>query len=229
MSYFSHQYVSNSNLKSLRQKIDGSGMPEVANLEEIFNLGSLIHAILLQPYLIRLIDGKYTLFDNGRQIGFTMDEYELAKAMAKTFMRDKLCHQMLMMPDFRREHEFYRLDLYGLPARAKADGDSKLLDTGLEYKGLKASSQKQFIESIYNFNYDQGIAWYLDVTKFQQFLIVGVSKLHPDRIFKELIDRNHKFYRTGSLKVQADVMMWKDFFGDHAKGVPEEASFITEF
>ena len=210
MSYFAHRFISNSDLKALAKRLDPNAMADPENLEEIFELGTLIHQILLEPH----------------KANREHKDFKLAEEMSKTVLRDKLCRQFIFMPDFRREHEFYKHDLYGLPSRAKSDGDSRMISTGLEYKGLGVTTQKQFIESIYTFNYDQGVAWYLDTTKFKQFLIVGVSKKHPDRIFKELVDRNHKMYEIGSLKVEAATRTWKEFFGTKARGIVADESFI---
>lgn len=194
--YYSHQYVSNSDLKRLDARFIGNARPEPENIEEIFDLGTLIHQVLLEPYKA----------DKNHK------DYKLAEEMAWTFLKDKTCGQFFRMHDFRREHEFYRVNVHGLKARCKMDGDSKSARTILEYKGLSVTSDKQFEDAIYNFDYDQGAAWYMDTTGFSRLLMVAVSKKRPKLIYKRLIDRNSKIYHSGVDKVKRKVQQWKMFF-----------------
>lgn len=210
-SYFAHHFVSKSNLVELKRKLDPNSY-EPENLEKIFELGTLIDVTLLEPHLANI----------------GSDDYELAKTMAQSIFKDKLLRDLIMMPDFKRKYEFYRQDLFGLPARCQTDGVSKMISTIFEYKGLGITSDKQFDEAIYNFDYDLGAAWYLDTSK-QKFLILGAaSKKHPDRVFKRLVDRDHKIYKRGLLKAELMTSAWKDFFGESARGVSTSETFLTE-
>lgn len=195
--YFNHEYASNSDLKRLMSHIEGDVEPE--NLDEIFKLGTLIHQIILEPH----------------KADRTHKDYALAVTMGKTFMKDDMCRKIIMMPDFRREHEFYKEDVLGIKGRAKMDGSSKMISTILEYKGLGVTSEKAFEESIMRFHYDQGAAWYLNCSdyrfhRYRYCLLVGVSKKEPDRLFKRLIDRDHKFYNSGMVKAEQGVGLWKN-------------------
>jgi hypothetical protein len=194
MSYYNHQYASNSDLKKLISRyVEGREEPD---LEEIFDLGTLIHQAILEPH----------------KANKQHKDYELASKMAKTVLKDRLCRDLIFMPDFKREHEFYRVNVHGIRARAKMDGSSNRIRTILEYKGLKIANEKAFDESIYKFDYDQGAAWYLDTSGYDRLLIVAVSKTDPNKIFKRIIDRNHNIYKSGLVKVERAVMYWKQYF-----------------
>lgn len=202
MSYFSHEYASNSDLKKWRKMNDPTYQGEPENIEEIFDLGTLIHQILLEPYKVNRLN----------------KDFELANTMAQTFMKDSLCRQVLMLPDFRREHEFYNENIHGIKGRCKMDGESKMMDLVLEYKGLAVTTQKAFLDAIDRFDYDQGAAWYLDVSKRKRCFIAAVSKKDPKRPpFKLLIDRDHDVYKRGEMKVGHCVQLWKDTFGSVVK------------
>ncbi len=197
--YFHHEYTSNSDLKSLAAKVAGKEKPK--NIQAIYDLGTQLHHSITEPHKMTLLPGS--------------SEYELAIEMRKTFFKDDLCRKFIMTPDFRREHEFYRKDRNGITAKCKTDGDSKSLRTIFEFKGLSVTTQKGFEDAILNFDYDQGAAWYLDVctgyVKYQQVLMVGISKKQPDRLFKLLVNRDHLFYKTGSEKIRERVQLWKQF------------------
>lgn len=212
--YFSHEYTSNSDLKKLvNQIINGEVMPE--NIDVIYDQGTLNHQALLEPYKadVWLSNKLYGPDDEDIEAKKkAKEDYELACIMAKTVLKDDLCRKFIMMQDFRREHEFYRLNVYGIKGRCKTDGDSKILQTCFEYKGLALTTEKAFDDALYHFDYDHGATWYLDVMKYKYWLVAAVSKEQPDRLFKRLVDRNHLIYLRGREKVIKSTNYWKMYF-----------------
>jgi hypothetical protein len=216
VSYFDHQYVSRSDLKRVSDKALGKSEPE--NLQQIFELGTLNHDALLESYKAdRWLDSKKTELTGG-ELQKAINDFNTARAMAKTVLQDKLCARFLLWPDFRREFEWYceedevfsaSLGLQG--TRCKTDGDSRELNTIFEYKGLALNSDKAFGEAILHHDYDMSAHWYLNVTGLKQYLIVGVSKSNPKLIFKRFIDRNHPYYYSGGIKTEKAVKTWKEF------------------
>lgn len=192
VTYFDHEYVSNSDLKSIISKAEGKTQPE--NLQQIFDAGTLNHQALLEPH----------------KADPSAKGYGLAVTMAQTVLRDKLCSKLIMMHDFRREHEWYRVNRMGFEGvRCKTDGDSRILSVIFEYKGLAVTSDKQFGEAIMHHDYDQSAYFYLNVVGYQNYLIAGVSKKYPDRLFKRLITKDHECYRSGEQKVIKAERVWK--------------------
>lgn len=208
-SYFDHEYVSASNLKEITHRYVHGETP-MEGLDEIFDLGSLIHAVLLEPFRVDFT--LMTLRDGNRIIQYTEEKFKMAVAMSRTFMKDELCRKFLFMQDFKREHEFYSSNVHGLKARCKMDGYSRFISSILEYKGLGITTDKQLDEAIYRFDYDLSAAWYLDVTRVKNLLIVAPSKKATNLLFKRLVDRDHAIYKSGSVKVAKAVYHWKMFF-----------------
>jgi hypothetical protein len=194
-AYYDHHYISNSDLKKLRKILDPK-FQDPADLEAIFEFGNLVEDVILQPH----------------QANWQHKDIELAKQMCCTFSNDSICNSLLFVTDFRRQHEWYRTDRFGVPARCKMDGDSKKLDLVFELKGLSVTTEHSFEEAIDRFDYDQGLAWYLDVSGYKRALIVGVSKKTPERLFKRLIDRDHYYYKRGIAKVNKSIKLWKEMF-----------------
>lgn len=196
--YFNSSYVSNSDLKELMARYEGREKPK--NIQDIYDFGTEFHAGILEPHKADLSK-------------LSEDEQLLIKEMSKTFWADSMCQQIAMMPDFRREHEYYRKSRFGVEARCKMDGNSRRLKIILELKGLSVTSEKQFKESIEHLGYDQGACWYLNVGsspsfKYDYKLIAGISKKEPDRMFKQLIAWDHEFYKTGLVKVKKGISLW---------------------
>lgn len=195
MTYFDHQYVSNSDLKEVFDLHTGRSKPD--NIQEIYDLGSLNHHVLLEPH----------------KADRNHPEYALATTMANTVLKDKLCQQIIMMQDFRREHEWYKIrNAFGLSGvRIKTDGDSKMASTIFEYKGLAVTTVDAFHAAIQRFHYDQSAAYYLEATGYKNYLIVGVSKKKPSVMFKLLIDRDHEYYHSGMAKIYRGVRIWHNW------------------
>jgi hypothetical protein len=188
--------VSNSDFKKLRKLIDPK-FEDPADLKAIFDFGNLVEDVILEPH----------------KANYNHDDIKKALEMDKTFRADKICQQILYIPDFRRQHEFYRSDRYGVRARCKTDGDSKSMSLVFELKGLSVSSDRAFEEAIDRFDYDQGLAWYLDLTEYKRSLIVAVSKSDTSKLFKRVVDRNHIYYKRGVQKIKKSVILWKQILG----------------
>jgi hypothetical protein len=202
VSYFAHSYISNSDLKEIVRR--HNGIPKMEGLQEVFDFGSEFHAGILEPHKSDLSRIK-------------AEDQELIKVMSKTFWKDEMCRKIAMAHDFRREHEFYRVNRFGFEGvRCKADGDSRALQVCLELKGLKVATQKAFEEAILFHSYDQASAWYLDVMTgtwhYKYQLVIGISKIYPDRPpFKLLVDRNHTNYKTGLHKIKSSSLIARQY------------------
>lgn len=195
MTYFEHPYVSNSDLNGVKDLTFGREKP--VNIQAIYDQGTLNHHALIEPH----------------KADKTHKDYILAKTMAQTVLEDDMCRSIILSPDLRREHEWYRTrNEYGLIGmKCKADLSSKLHSVVFEYKGLSVATQDAFINAVERLNYDQSAAWYLDITGFMWYLIVAVSKLKPKKLFKLLITRDHKYYHSGKQKVLHGVREWKNW------------------
>lgn len=212
MTYFEHPYASNSSLKEVVARHNGKTKPE--NIQLLYDFGTEFHAGITEPHKMNVDK-------------ITPEQVQLIADMRRTFWKDDLCRQIAMTPDFRREHEFYRKDRFGVGAKCKTDGDSRKLKVILELKGLGVTTEKAFRDSLLHLDYDQGAAWYLNVATnisgiqldikhscyYAYKLIVGISKKDPGLLFKMLIDWKHPFYKSGLQKVKYGVHIWKDVYG----------------
>lgn len=195
MGYFDHDYVSNSDLKAISNRHNPK-REEPENLQAIFDAGTLNHNVLLEPH----------------KADKNLPGYKLASDMANTVLKDNTCRSLIMMHDFRREYEFYRANMFGLKGvRCKTDGYSKTMSTIFEYKGLAITTENAFDNAIVNHDYDQSAFFYLNVVRCENYLIVGVSKKDPRKLFKRLITKTHPYYFSGEQKVDANVRLWKQY------------------
>jgi hypothetical protein len=192
-NYYDSHYISNSDLKRLRKLIDPK-FEDPADLEEIFSFGTLFHALVLEPH----------------KADYNHKDFELANSMAKRFFDEHICRKIFIeVYDLRREHEYYRNDRFEVMARCKVDFESKMLGLCGELKGLSVSSEKAFDEAVDRFDYDQAIAWYMDVTGHQNYFLVAPSKI-AEKVFKRFVSRDHLFYKRGKEKVVKAVKLFRE-------------------
>jgi hypothetical protein len=201
-AYFGHEYISGSDLTKLDRM--GTDHVEPDNIQQIYDAGTLNHQALLESYKADLwLKDQLAKANSFEEAEAAMAKYNLAKRMARTVLKDDLCRQVIMAPDFRREHEWYRKNCLGFHGtRCKTDGDSRKLSVIFEYKGLAVSTENAFMSAIDHHNYDRASCIYLDTTQLQRWLIACVSKKNPDRLFKRLVDRNHNIYLNGQAKIE---------------------------
>ena len=173
-----------------------------ADIDRIFSFGTLFHALVLEPH----------------KADYTHPDYELANRMAKNFFKEKICREIFMKTyDLRREHEYYRSSYMGVNARCKVDFESKALSLCGELKGLSVSSDKALDEAIDRFDYDQGLAWYLDLTGHKRYFFAAPSKV-AEKVFKRLFDRDHHHYKRGKEKVKKAIKLYNEMFHyDHSE------------
>lgn len=199
-AYYSHHYISNSDLKRLRKIMDPK-FEDPADLKEILAFGTLFHKLVLEPH-------KVTHLEQAR------DDYPLAKKMRDQFLTDKLCRDIMMVPDIRREHEYYRSDAFGvgIPTRCKVDFESpRMMSICGELKGLSIRNDRQLDEAVDRFDYDQAVAFYLDMTGRKHYFMAAPSKV-VEQTFKRFIDRNHIYYTRGRIKVRNSLKQFLQVF-----------------
>lgn len=187
--YFGHENISNSDLKKFKTNL-GGGREAPANLQAIYDFGSLFHRSILEPHLITKEDREHP-------------DFKLAERMQKTFWRDELCRNFMMASDFSAEVEFYDTYEVGgmrIKARAKADGHRSKLGFFMEIKGLNVDTEKAFQAALLNFDYDQAAVHYMLTSKCNVCLLPGISK-KKDVMFKRIIKKHDDFYLGGEHKL----------------------------
>ena len=194
-AYRDHPDVANSDIKALKAQMIGSPIPE--NLDGIFEFGTLSHHLILEA----------------EKANYLHEDIRKGLEMKDTFYDDPFCRAFVEHPNFEAEKEFHRNNLLGVSAKCRMDGSIRSRKEILEFKSLAITTQSAFEEAIYHFDYDMGLAWYLDVSQYDVELIVAISKKKTDRLFKMVIDRDHDVYKSGLEKYTEWTAKYKELFG----------------
>lgn len=204
MNYFERPEISISDIKAFLKKVKG-GNPEPENLQAIFAMGSFSHETIFEPSKVKIIQPDSLI---------TEDEIELANLMKDRFFQDELCRMIVMRPDFKREWPMFKeIEVGGMryKARIKCDGISKGIKVIIEFKGLSVTTEKAFLEAIDNLMYDMAAVQYLLVAECEMILIVGISKIKPQLLFKKIIKKHDETYLWGEEKLIQALKLWYEY------------------
>lgn len=207
-NYYLHPAVSNSDLSSLMLAYYSR---ERGELEDIFNFGSLVDALLTEPHKVNFIALTLTE-DGGKVIRYDPAVFAQGVKLAEACRRDPLIvrflDSMVGQYVFIRSLVFdYQGEDFTIFARCKFDLFSKRFATGLDFKTTACPTLKAFIAAVDFFDWDRQAAWYMDLARIDRHWIIGISK-KTGEIFKYAIQRGDETYNRGRAKYSVWAYRW---------------------
>lgn len=185
-NYFNRAEVSNSDLSWLNKY----WMPQdqIIDYEKAYKFGTLIDAMITEPHRINYFKRTVDKYQ------YTEEDFARAEEMKKSFMADALCMNIFNQSVFQRVsvNNDAVMNYEGIPfkvnKRCKWDLYMPHVGWGGDIKSTTATTQKQFEEAIRYFDYDRQRAWYMDIDKTPQDILIGISKVNF-KVFKVPIPR----------------------------------------
>lgn len=212
-NYRAFPAVSNSDLTWLQKY----WMPtnQYVDLRKAYANGTLIDAMITEPHKVNF----FTYRVEGEDYQYSLEEFEAAKEMKKTFMKDPFCQSFIKGCKF--QHISYNpafkinCDGFGftLPAKCKWDLFRPDIDLGGDIKSTACTTQKQVEEALRYFEYPRSRAWYMDLENRNNDILIFISKVNF-KIFKVPIKRGDALYNEGKSKYQELAFKWWYLFGD---------------
>lgn len=210
--YFDRQEVSNSDLSWLAKYWLAGDL--AYDIDVAYRFGTLIDCMITEPHKVNFF--KFTV-DGDK---YTKDEFRLAEEMKAAFFQDPFCKLMaensemqsiVTREDFEIEHEGFR---FTMAVRLKFDLDArkKLKMTG-DIKSTTAKTEKEFIAACHHFGYFRQRAWYMDISKSEKDVLIGISKVNK-KVFKIPIAKGGEFYNIGKEQYQELAFKHWYLFGD---------------
>ncbi|CAB4218487.1 Putative exodeoxyribonuclease 8, PDDEXK-like domain containing protein [uncultured Caudovirales phage] len=204
-SYYLRPEVSNSDLTELWKLF----LPyqHVIDLTQAYRFGNLVDAMLTETHRV---DHLRLRVDDEQ---FTKEEWALAYNMVKAFRADDFCNLMLKQSSgqnvCRKTLDITYEDIpFSLIARCKFDLMNLPAKIGGEIKTTVATSQEQFEKLIEHFDYDRAGSWYIDIAEITRYIIIGISKKPPHKIFKVFVKPGDPLYLQGKEKYQKLSFKW---------------------
>jgi hypothetical protein len=210
LNYFKLPAVSNSDLTALFKLFYGI-RDNSDELEDIFNFGSLVDALLTELFRVDIYQRSLTQED-GTVIYYEPTVFMHAQHLADNCRKDPLVLRLLDASAgqyiFMRTLQFeYEEESYSIMARCKFDLFSKKFSTGVDFKSTACATRKQFKAAILHFHWDKQAAFYMDLAKIDRHWIIGISK-KTGEVFKHAIERGDPFYESGRAKYTRWAYYW---------------------
>lgn len=208
--YYSRPEVSNSDLSALQEMIHPK--PQFGNKEYAYAFGTLLDFMITEPHKVDVfklkVEGQYADFR------FTSDDFELAKAMKRSYYKDPFCKMISDAADFQSISLRYNWVMsyngfdFSISSgfRAKWDLLVKAWKMGGDIKSTACSTQKEFEAACEHFGYYRSRSLYMDIEGTNKDMLIGISKVNQ-QIFKIPINRGDKLYNHG--KAQYEELAWK--------------------
>lgn len=166
--YFKLPYASNSNIKEAYKMFTASENAEIDTTKS-FAFGSAFDALTTEQS--EFSTEKLT----DKEVSLLMPMRRLLEAN----MIYSACFKNADKQAVFIDKEF-EIDLDGMnvviPAKCKFDLWSNMLNFGGDIKSTVAASQTAFEKAAKMFKYNMQAAWYMDITRSNRFIIIGISK-----------------------------------------------------
>lgn len=210
-AYYGMDETSNSDFSTLAKYWQSFQLSY--DIDAAFRFGTLLDCMLTEPQRI-----DYFQFTCAG-LQYTREEFDLAERMRRSFMADEFCRMIMEQsvpqsvvvdPAFPITHLGFT---FTLAMRAKLDFDaSAKLGIIADLKTTKAKTEKEFRVMIEAFSYDRQAAVYMDLKKTDRFMLIGVSKIEPYRVFKVAIKRGEDLYNSGRAKYEELAYLHHNLF-----------------
>jgi hypothetical protein len=205
--------VSNSDLGWLAEY----WMPKnvVIDLRTAYANGTLIDAMITEPEKVNY----FKLTVEGEDYNYSNDEFERAKEMKKAFYKDSFCASFVKQckfqhisynPAFPVNYEGFD---FTVAAKCKWDLFRPDIDLSGDIKSTACTTQKQVEEAVRYFKYDRSRAWYMDLEKRNNDILIFISKVNF-KVFKVPIKRGDTIYTEGKKQYQELAFKWWYLFGN---------------
>lgn len=203
--YFKMPGVSNSDLSKLKEMLHPS--EKEIDPTNAYKFGTLIDAVITEPEHV----DYYNLRCHGEQ--YAEDDFAMAKRMKEAFLNDPDCRKLVASATFQKvDHAVKDFNVDGLkfqlPAKCKWDLWFPTFKFGGDIKSTTATTQKQFVDACYHFDYDRQRAWYMNIPGAKNDILIGISKVNM-KVFKLPISHGDGFHSSGIQKMNA---MAKNYF-----------------
>jgi hypothetical protein len=203
--YYQRKEVSNSDLTELWKQMIGDEARY--DFEKAFRFGSLFDAMITEPHRIntyaKTIDG----------IPVESKDWNTALKMKQTFFNDPFCSHFHSICEGQKEfvtqsHEMsFGGGNFTLPMRCRYDLYSEAIRYGGDIKSTSAKTMDEFIASCTAFDYWRARALYMDISKSEKDVLIGVSK-KVDKIFIIKIEKGDPNYQKGKERYQELAFKW---------------------
>lgn len=192
--YHDHPAISSTDVKMVASKTLHHWRGHVRVDKPAFDLGTAVHAMLLEPELDLVVRGPdsrrgkdwtETVAKNEGKTVLPSGEYDEAKKMADSVMRHKIAGNMLNAPDLLCEASFICIEPdIAISVKCRPDGLLRGSGVVFDIKTCQDASPRGFEKDLRNYGYDLQAAFYMHVLRLEGihcpgFYFICVEKTAP--------------------------------------------------
>lgn len=159
------RFISNSDLSEFRDHL--FGYPKT-KAKKAFAFGSLLHQMALEPY-------------KDVPVSTSADDLSKAYQILKGLRTDRFAAWVLQWSK-KEQAIFWQDPVTQLPLKSKLDLQIRRRWV-IDLKTTSVKSEKDFIDSCHQYEYDRQAAFYLDAVQGRKFSLIGIQKQEPFQIY----------------------------------------------
>lgn len=209
--YYIRPEVSNSDMTSLKKYFQ----PDFIDYDptEAYRFGNLVDFMITEPEKVDYLNYTIDCYEEP----FQPEQFEKARKIRIALNDDEYWNKLAgLTPNFQRIFSrsiqiVYGKLIFSINARCKFDFFFDMLGWGGDIKTTTATTQKQFEDAFWHFDYPRSRAWYMDLSGADKDVVIGISK-ENFKVFKIFITRDTEYYKQGKEQYQELAFQWWKLF-----------------
>lgn len=236
--YHAHENISSSDLKAVASTTLRHWKGKVRKENPAFDLGTAVHAMLLEPEKELIVRGPETRrgkawseakedAEKQNKLLLTEADYDLACDMAEECLTHPMGAKLLNNKELITEASFFvTCPETGLGLKTRPDGFLASAGLILDVKTCQDASLNGFSKALRNFNYSMQQSFYrycleIEGIKISNFIFIAIEKEKPHATAcYELSDKYDRYARQGMMQTLHKIKRAKET-GDFSTGWPD--------
>jgi len=236
--YHRHPGYSSSDVKDVASSTLAHWKNRVRKESHAFDLGSAVHAILLQPELNLVVEGTETrrgkdwtsmkeAADFAGKILLPKKEYQLAEQMAQAALFTPHVAELITDKHATKEASYFvREPVYNLDLKCRPDGLLSHKNLVFDIKTCQDASPKGFAKAVRDYSYDVQASFYKFCLELyghtvDRFLFICIEKQNPFIVQVHELSGEYLDHAKRRMMDTLKIMKEADMTGDYTTGWPE--------
>jgi len=236
--YHNYPAYSSSDIKKVASSTLAHWKNEVRKESAAFDLGSAVHAMLLEPELNLVVEGTETrrgkdwtamkeAADFAGKILLPRKEYQVAEQMAQAAMFTPHVAELVNDKKAIKEASYFVKDpVFGLDLKCRPDGLLPHKNLMFDIKTCQDASPNGFAKAVRDYSYDIQASFYkhcmeLEGFTIDRFLFICIEKQNPFIVQVHELSNEYLNHSKKRMLKTLEVMKLADMTGDYSTRWPE--------
>jgi len=236
--YHRHPGYSSSDVKDVASSTLAHWKNRVRKESHAFDLGSAVHAILLQPELNLVVEGTETrrgkdwtamkeAADFAGKILLPKKEYQLAEQMAQAALFTPHVAELITDKHATKEASYFvKEPVFNLDLKCRPDGLLSHKNLVFDIKTCQDASPRGFAKAVRDYSYDVQASYYKNCMELEgftidRFLFICIEKQNPFIVQVHELSGEYLNHSKKRMMDTLKIIKEADMTGDYTTGWPE--------